>query len=153
MKALWEIVDLLRTMRRKMRFGELSRAPLQLLRLEWRGDTAQCDWMVRPPDPWDASLGGGEREQNVSQQALRDAMRLCDLVFTELPGVETAVMRAFRQSEASEPPALVIAGAVRRGEGDLSGIRSVAMRVKMCGLQFRMDDGKLAPLDGEVVWR
>jgi hypothetical protein len=151
MKPFWEIADFLRTIRRQMRFGDLSRAPLQLVRLEWQGDTAQCDWIVRPPDAWDENLGRHERERNVSEQALRDAIQVCDLLFAELPSVKIAVLRAFRQSETCQSPALVIAGTVRRGEeGGLKGIRSSAMRVKLCGLQFRMDDGRLEPLQMEV---
>ena len=47
MKDLWEVGEFVRKIRARMRFGELSRAPLRLLRLELRGDTAQCDWLAR----------------------------------------------------------------------------------------------------------
>ncbi len=43
MKPLWEAADFLIRMRRRLRFGELSRAPLQLLRLELRGEQAECE--------------------------------------------------------------------------------------------------------------
>jgi hypothetical protein len=54
MRQLWEVADFVRTVRREMRFGELSRAPLRLLRLELREDAMECDWVARPPDVWDA---------------------------------------------------------------------------------------------------
>ena len=38
MRQLWEVADFVRKMRREMRFGEISRAPLQLLRVELRND-------------------------------------------------------------------------------------------------------------------
>jgi len=40
MKQLWEAADFVRNLRRRLRFGELSRAPLKLLRLELRGNQA-----------------------------------------------------------------------------------------------------------------
>ena len=50
MRPLWEVADFVRSMRRQMRFGEFSRSPLRLLRVELREDTAECDWILRPPD-------------------------------------------------------------------------------------------------------
>jgi len=158
MRVLFEIADFFRMQQRQMRFGDLSRAHLRLLRLEWRCDAAECDWMVRPSDPWDASLPYHQRERRVAEQALRDAISVRDLIFSELPGVNTATLRAFRMPALCEPaesaggvsakgpPELVIAGTVRRERQGLPRIRSIAMRVKLCGLQFHLDDGRLGPL-------
>src|SRR2546428_11687574 len=79
MNPFWEVADFVRGLRREMRFGELSRAPLRLLRLELRGDSVACDWIARPADVWDAGLQRDQRERNVSEQALRDAIRVRDL--------------------------------------------------------------------------
>jgi hypothetical protein len=56
MRQLYEIADFIRATRRRLHFGELSRAPLRILRLELRGDSAECDWTTRPPDLWDSTL-------------------------------------------------------------------------------------------------
>jgi len=146
MRQLWEVADFIRGVRRQMRFGELSRAPLQILRLEWRGNAVECDWMVRPADVWDAELRRPDRERNVSQQALQDAMALRDLIFAELTGVECASLRAFRPSAPREPLELIIAGTVLREEIVRTGIRSLAMKVKLCGLKFSLDNGVLRAL-------
>jgi hypothetical protein len=146
MKALWEIADFVRVMRRRMRFGELSRAPLQLLRLEFQGDLVECDWIVRPADVWDASLRERDRERNVSEQALRDAITLRDLLFAALPHLEGAWFRAFRQSAAREPPDLVIAGSVTREAPAVFRVSSLAMRAKLYGLRFELEDGVLQAL-------
>jgi hypothetical protein len=150
MQPFWAIADFMRAMTRQMRFGELSRAPLQVLRVEWREDSLECDWMVRPPDVWDASIRRPERDRNVAQQALRDAMTLRDLIFSELPEVQSASLRAFQCAAPRESPELVIAGTVQRDPVPAAGIRSLAMRVKLCGLHFQLDDGRLEPLQGEV---
>ena len=48
MNPFWKVADFVRSLRREMRFGQLSRAPLRLLRLELLEKTVVCDWMARP---------------------------------------------------------------------------------------------------------
>jgi hypothetical protein len=149
MKALWQVADFMRGLHREMRFGELSRAPLRLLRFELRGEVAECDWMARPPDVWDASLGCRMREHTASEQALRDAIRVRDLVFAVLPDVESAMLRAFRPSAAREPPELIIIGAVHRGDADVYGGTSLVMHAKLSGLRFCLDGERLESMPFE----
>jgi hypothetical protein len=146
MQPLWEVADFVRTLRRQMRFGEFSRAPLRLLRVELRENIAECDWMARAVDPWDADLSPSVRDRNLTEQALRDAMNVRDLLFSVFPDVATANIRVYREGEL---PSLIIAGMVKREEPPPKGTRSLAMRVKLCGLQFRLDDGRLEPLPRE----
>ena len=56
MRELQHISDFLCRVRRKLRFGEFSREPLQLLRLEWKVELLECDWLMRPADPFDSEL-------------------------------------------------------------------------------------------------
>lgn len=147
-RPLREIDDFIRRLRTLVRFGDLSRAPLRLLRIEVRGEAIECEWMARPADPWDADLPLAVRERDVAEQALRDAVTVRKLLFFTFPDAATAAIRVYRQGEV---PELVIAGTVAREEPSLMGIRSLAMRVKMCGLQFRLDDGRLQPLQGEAL--
>jgi hypothetical protein len=145
MRVLWGIADFGRELHRQMRFGELSRAPLRLLRLEWRGDIAECDWMARPADEWDRDLLRQVSEGNVSEQALRDAIAIRELLFYALPEVHTASLRAFRQSPGGTPE-LIITGAVARGEEVPRHVSSTAMRAKLLGFQFGFEGGSLEPL-------
>src|SRR2546427_10901656 len=149
MNPFWEVADFVRGLRREMRFGEISRAPLRLLRLELSGESLACDWIARPPDIWDASLRRRERERNQSEQALRDAIRVRDLTFAALPNVESAVLRAFRPSAAREPPELIITGKVGREAPAIFRVSSLAMRAKLYGFQFEMEDGILRDLNNE----
>ncbi len=148
MKELQQIADFVRGLRTQMRFGELSRAPLQLLRLQLEGETAEYDWIARPPDPWDAALPGRERDRNASLQALLDAMALREMLFCVLPGIRSAEVRAFRQS-AREPPRVVIAGTVTREAPAVLRVPSPAMRAKLYGFHFCLDDGVLRPQSSE----
>ena len=148
MKELQQIADFVRGLRTHMRFGELSRAPLQLLRLQLEGETAEYDWIARPPDPWDAALPGRERDRNASLQALLDAMALREMLFCVLPGIRSAEFRAFRQS-AREPPRVVIAGTVTREAPAVLRVPSPAMRAKLYGFHFCLDDGVLRPQSSE----
>jgi len=145
MKQLWQAVDFCREMRRQLRFGELSRSSLRLLRLELRGEAVECEWMSRPPDVWDAGLRPRTQNRNASLQALQDALALRDLIFSELSGAQTATLRVYRQLEG-QPPELIIEGEVARHDVVPKGIKSIAMRAKLQGLRFWLDDGMLEPL-------
>jgi hypothetical protein len=128
-----------------MRFGELSRAPLRLRRVELQDDTVECDWMTRPPDIWDASLRREQRDHNESIQALADAISIRNLLFDALPNVESAVLRVFRQP-AREAPEMIILGTVSREMPAVHRVSSLVMRAKLYGFCFCLEDGFLRPL-------
>jgi hypothetical protein len=147
MNPLWELADFVRQMRRQLRFGELSRAQLRMLRLEWRDDTLECEWIARPADPWDASLPDGVAVRNQTMQALRDAMKIRDLVFDTLVEVNSAKFRVYRQSGAEAD--LIITGTVAREDQPPPRVSSVVMRAKLYGLRFWLADGVLGTLPPE----
>jgi hypothetical protein len=128
-----------------MRFGELSRAPLRLRRVELQDDTVECDWLTRPPDIWDASLRRTQRDHNESIQALADAISIRNLLFDALPNVENAVLRVFRQP-AREAPEMIILGTVSREMPAVHRVSSLVMRAKLYGFCFCLEDGFLRPL-------
>lgn len=148
MQPLWEAVDFLRAMRRRMRFGELSRAPLRLLRFELRSDAVECDWVARPSDVWDANLQRAVRDRNEATQALADAIALRELLFAALPDIGTAVLRVFRQP-AREPPELIVLGTVGREPPYVLRVESIVMRAKLYGFCFCLEEGFLRPLAAE----
>jgi hypothetical protein len=155
MKELWEVGEFVRGIRARMRFGELSRAPIRLLRLELRGDVAQCDWLARPGDVWTATLPRHIRDRDASLQALQDSVALREMLFVALPDLQSADFRVFRR-EAREPPVLIITGTVTREMPSVSRVTSPVMKAKLCGFLFQMDDGVLEPLqmeDGGVQFK
>jgi hypothetical protein len=141
-KQVFDIGYFFRALQVQMRFGDLSRAPLRLLRLELRGDTAECDWIARAADQWDGDIPRQARGENVSTQALEDAIAVRKLLFTSLPGVEKALFRVFRESAAGEVE-LIITGTVTREQQAARNISSLVMRAKLLGLQFWIEDGIL----------
>jgi hypothetical protein len=145
MRLLWEVADFARAVRREMRFGEISRAPLKLLRMELRNDSVECDWIARTPDIWDSSLRRPVRDRNESQQALLDAITVRNLVFDALPKIDCAVLRAFRQP-AREPPEMILLGTVSREAPEVHRVNSLAMRAKLYGFCFILEDGFLRPM-------
>jgi hypothetical protein len=145
MQQLWEVADFVRAMRRRMRFGEISRAPLKLLRVELRNDAVECDWIARPPDIWDSSLRRPVRDQNESLQTLLDAIGVRNLLFDALPKIDCSVLRAFRQP-AREPPEMILLGTVSREMPEVHRVSSLVMRAKLYGFCFNLDDGVLRPL-------
>ena len=145
MRQVYEVANFVRTIRRRLRFGEFSRAPIQIMRLELRGDFAECDWMTRPPDAWDSKIPLAARNENTSRQALADAMTLRHLLLGELPHIRGAALRAFRPSEFGTPD-MIIAGTILREDPYLLRIPSPVMRAKLCGFRFELENGFLKPL-------
>ena len=145
MKRLWEAADFLRRLRRQFRFGELSRAPLRLLRLELRGDLAECEWMARPPDTLDMDLKSADAQRNQTLQALRDALAVKELMFDMLSEIRSAKFRVYRES-ASASAELIITGNVTREDQAPLRVSSVAMQAKLCGFHFSLEDGVLQAL-------
>jgi hypothetical protein len=147
-KQVFDIGYFVRALHVQMRFGELSRAPLKLLRLEFGGNAVKCDWMARAADEWDAYIARHLSSENVSTQALQDAIAIRDLLFCALPGIDSASLRVFRQSIVGDPE-LVITGNVTREERGTRYVSSLAMRAKLLGLRFWLEDGILEALRSE----
>jgi len=148
MKTIVELGDFVRQWRTRVKHGGVLRAPLDLLRVEFRGDRAECDWLARVPDAWDSRLPSNRGGRMASEQALRGAIGVSRLLFDSLPEVHEAQFRACRQS-AREPPDLIITGKLRREALAVLRVPSLAMRAKLHGFHFWLDDGVFIPLDGE----
>ena len=138
-RQMFDISNFIRSLRIQARFARLSRAPLRLLRLELRGDAAECDWVARPPDQWDADLAEEVRERNFSLQALEDAMTVRELLFFTVPELSSAVLRVFRPG-AQGRSELLITGTVSREEQLPPNVSSLTMRAKLSGFRFRLAD-------------
>jgi len=147
-KQLCDIRDVVLRLRLQLRYGRLSRAPLRLLRLEWRGDHVDCDWIARQHDDFDEGLPGRGAEGNESLQALEDAIIVRELLFTTLRDVSSARFRVYRES-GDAPRELIIAGTVTRSERFLYRVHSLAMRAKLCGFEFFLNEGRLMPFQVE----
>lgn len=145
MNWLFATAELAWRIRRQLRFGDRSRLPLKLLRLELREDFAECEWMARPHDPWDSDLPAHVREQNETWQALRDTLSVRDALFVSMPQVQRARLRVYRQQQAAEPD-LIITGIVSREDEPPPRLSSIVMRAKLYGLQFNLSDGSFEAL-------
>ena len=148
MKQLLEAADFVRNLRRRLRFGELSRAPLKLLRLELRGEEAECEWMARPADPWDSDLSPGVGERHASLQALEDCLAVRRLLFSAMPSISKAVFRVYRGAQTDRME-LIVTGTVTREDQAAANVCSLAMRAQLCGLRFWLADGVLGRFQSE----
>jgi hypothetical protein len=148
LRHLCELGDFARRVHVQARFGELSRARLSLLRVEWCREYAECDWLARPADPWDADLPAAVGRRNASMQALHDAIKIRSLLFRVLPELQTAELRAYRYSP-EESLELIVSGTVSRSVRAPASVRSLAMRAKLFGFSFWLDEGVLENLQAE----
>ena len=138
----------LRDLRTQLRFGVLSREPLRLIRFHIRGDVAECDWIARSQDAWDADLSREIGRRHASLQALKDAIDIRSMLFEALPDIATARLRVYRESPA-HPRELIIIGNVRRHDGTFRRIHSLAMRAKLVGLRFCLENDLLCRISRE----
>ena len=147
-KQLCDMRNVITRLRVQLRFGRLSRAPLRLLRLEWRGGHVDCDWIARVQDEWDRGLPRHLSEGQTALQALEDAIVVRELLFYALHDISSATFRVYREG-GDEPQELIITGTVTRPEPLRWSIHSLVMRAKLCGFHFCLDDGKLVALQAE----
>lgn len=147
LNVLVELGEFVRRFRARARFGDLSRARLELLRVEIRGSHAECEWIARPSDRWDAGLAREIVGQNASMQALKDAIAVRALLFQAMPELRSAELRVFRR--AAGEMELIVSGEVTTGLEPPKTVKSVAMRAKLLGLRFWMSEGILETLDRE----
>lgn len=143
-KQLCDVSLFCQRMRVQMRFGKLSRAPLQLVRLQLKESVAECDWLARLPDPWDDDLKPQISQRHASLQAMRDAVDVRSLLFYLFPDIDAAYLRIYRKS--SFAPELVIAGHVHRVAPSSRSIHSIAMRAKLLGFRFSLQNEVLTTL-------
>ena len=148
MEQLWSVGTFLRKLRSRLRTGELSRARLKLLRFQIQESKAECDWIARPPDPWDADIAATIREKNQTLQALRDALAIRQLLFRVMPEIKSARFRVYQYS-AGVSQELIITGTVTREDEASPRISSLVMRAKLCGLHFSLSEGVLVPFQVE----
>ncbi|MGB6743208.1 MAG: hypothetical protein WBE38_06070 [Terracidiphilus sp.] len=145
MRELVLAADFLGRVRRRLRYGALSREPLLLLRFEWKGDSVECDWLMRPLDSWDKDLPVHLAKENQTLQALRDALSLREVIFESFPAVINAELRMFR-ADAEHRLELVMTGKVNRHNDVFERVASVAMRAKLCGFHFTLEAGEMESL-------
>jgi hypothetical protein len=149
-KEFWEVGEFVRQIRTRLRFGDISRAPLRLLRMQLSERAAECDCIARPPDAWDAGLPGRVGQRNASRQALEDAVALRGLMFRIFPDVYSAVIRVYRR-ESNDRLELIVTGSVSREQRAPAAVRSLAMRAKLLGFHFWLDEGVLEDLQSEEL--
>lgn len=135
----------LRSVSFELRVGELSRAPLELLRFQVAGKLVSCDWLMREPDEWDTALPHDVGQRHASTQALHDALRIRALLFQMIRSAEDAELNAYARNSAGTLEPVIIGTTSRRVPGHRN-IHSLVMRAKLVGFHFEMDGEVLRPL-------
>jgi hypothetical protein len=132
-------------LRVQLRYGELTRAPLKLLRLALVADSVECDWLARAQDPWDVELPARVGPRHASLQALRDAIDVRFLLFRSFSTLETAYIRIYRDSSDNKKE-MIVTGCVQRNDNSSRRLHSLAMRARVLGFRFHFEDDILFEL-------
>jgi hypothetical protein len=143
-----DVSHFLLRLRVQLQFGRLSRAPLQLIRLQLTEDLVECDLIARAGDPWDADLPDRLARRHVTLQTLRDAIDLRALLFRTVPEAKKAYCRIYRKGEEATHQ-LVIAGIIHRNDQSSRGIHALSVRARALGFRFRLDNDFLSPITDE----
>ena len=136
----------LRDLRYRLRYGELSRAPLKLLRFQITTDVVECDWMARSHDRWDMDPSRKVQQRHASLQALRDTLDIRALLFESFPRSEVVSVRALRET-ADYKRELIVSGCLYNNDNTARGVNSVVVRAKNLGLRFRLEDDVLQAIE------
>lgn len=147
-EQLYGLSHFLFRLRTQLRFGELTRAPLRLLRLQIAADVVECDWLARSADPWDADLPPRIGRSHSSLQTLRDAIDVRALLFHAIPDAETAYFRIYREN-AAQMREIIVTGCAQRNDNSARTVHSLAMRAKVLGFRFRLEDGVLCKMSAD----
>jgi hypothetical protein len=142
MKPILDTIEFFHAVRSQMRFGKFSRLPIRVYRFEIAGDAAECDWFMRPSDPWDIHLSERVQQEHFTEQALRDALKIRELILRGFPQIQHAGLRMYREQEEASPELMMI-GDVERKIHELRSVASLVMRAKLYGFRFSLADGVL----------
>lgn len=141
--------EIFKAIRKHLRHGEYSRMPLQLRRFKVMRDELECEWFMRQPDPWDIHLPPRVRQEHITLQALRDALKMRELIFRAFPWVQSAELRTYRELQTDEL-VLMMTGSVQRETEVSPRIISLVMQAKLFGFRFSMDGEALIGIPGEM---
>lgn len=150
MERFCDISHFLLRVRVLLQFGSLSRAPLRLLRLQILPELVECDSLARAGDPWDVDVQERIARRHVTLQVFHDAIDLRALLFLAMPEAEVARFRIYRESEPGKRE-LIMMGHAQRNDQSARGVHSLAMRAKVLGFRFRMEDETLKAIPEENV--
>ena len=142
MNPILDTIEFFHAMRNQMRFGKFSRLPIRVHRFEIADDSAECDWFMRPPDPWDSYLPQRRQEEHLTEQALLDALKIRELIFRGFGHVQSAGLRMYREQEGADPE-LMLVGDVERETHGLREVASLVMRAKLYGFRLSLAGGAL----------
>jgi hypothetical protein len=142
MRPILDAIEFFHAARSQMRFGEFSRLPIRVSRFEITDDSAECDWFMRQPDPWDRHLTPRRQQEHLTEQALLDALKIRELIFRGFRHVKSAGLRMYREQEGADPE-LMMVGDVERETHGLRDVASLVMRAKLYGFRFSLTGGVL----------
>jgi hypothetical protein len=107
--------------------------------MEIHPDRVEFDCLARAGDPWDRDIAERLARRHLTLQVMHDAIDLRTILFQTMPSVDAARIRIFRDSEDNERE-LILFGHTHRNDHSARGVHSLAMRARILGFHFRVEN-------------
>ena len=111
--------------------------------------SSNANGLCASPIPGTSTSRLGCRQEHITLQALRDALKMRELIFRAFPWVQSAELRTYRELQTDEL-VLMMTGSVQRETEVSPRIISLVMQAKLFGFRFSMDGEALIGIPGEM---
>jgi hypothetical protein len=132
--------------------GSIAKA-LELNRYEVRSDglgmegTSFCltiSWRARDVHPWDSDLAADRKALRLVEQTFSDTLAALERLFIALPEVDVIDLRVHETDTRKH--GTLLRGLIPRREFETCRMESLAMRLRMLGVEYNLVNSYLEPL-------
>jgi hypothetical protein len=123
------------------RRGEARSDGLSLLEVSFK---LTVNWRARDIHPWDRDLPEVQAAPRLLDQTLQDAEAAVERIFSAFPEANTLELNVFEKDPASNR--VIMSGLVARSDLKRCASSSIAMRLRMLGINYCVANQRLEPI-------
>lgn len=112
--------------------------------LEARDFRLGITWRARKVHPWESDWAADRKARRLVEQTFSDAHAALERLFIALPEVDVIDLKVL-EADATKH-GIVISGSISRREFETCRVTSIAMRLRLVGVNYNLVDSRLEPL-------